>query len=172
MESDRKLMDRLNGLGNFIISRRNVGYLFIFPALLDLFIFVAIPLIAAFYIALTDLDLFLQAPNFIGVDNFKQSIQDERVWNAFKNTAVYVGANVPIQLGLALVMAFFLSKPTRFNKFCRTIFYVPVLCSFTAIAILFQLLLNSTVGYIPYMMSWFTGSVDSLLSSPRWRCRW
>ena len=168
MGKNGSLMKQFKTWGNTITNRKNVGYLFIFPALLDLFIFVAIPLIAAFYIALTDLDIFLQSPNFVGQSNFTQSFQDERVWNAFKNTAVYVGVNVPLQLGLALILAFLLSKPTRFNKLCRTVFYVPVLCSFTAIAILFQLLLNSTVGYIPYMISWFTGTVESLLSSPRW----
>lgn len=148
-------------------DRKHVGYLFIFPALLDLFIFVAVPLVIAFYIALTDLDIFLQNPEFIGFSNFVRSFKDERVLNAFKNTLIYVGLNVPIQISLALILAFLLSKPTWFNKMCRTVFYVPVLCSFTAIGILFQLLLNSTVGYIPYMISWFTGSVDALLKDVR-----
>lgn len=158
---------QLGRIWSGMTDRKHVGYLFIFPALLDLFIFVAIPLVIAFYIALTDLDIFLQNPEFIGFSNFVRSFKDERVLNAFKNTLIYVGLNVPIQLSLALILAFLLSKPTWFNKLCRTVFYVPVLCSFTAIGILFQLLLNSTVGYIPYMISWFTGSVDALLKDVR-----
>lgn len=151
-----------------ITDRKHVGYLFILPEMLDLFIFLVIPLVMAFYIALTDLDIFLQSPQFIGMRNFLQSFHDNRVSNAFKNTLVYVGLNVPIQLGLALILAFLLYRPNWFNKMCRTVFYIPVLCSFTAIGILFQLLLNSTVGYFPYLLSLFTGKVDSLLTDARW----
>ena len=65
----------------------------------------------------------------------------------------YVVISVPIQLIVALVLAYWLYKPTKFNKLCRSVFYVPVLCSFTAIGILFNLILNSTVGYIPYLIN-------------------
>lgn len=72
--------------------------------------------------------------------------------------------SVPIQLIVALVLAYWLYKPTRFNKMCRSVFYVPVLCSFTAIGILFNLILNSTVGYIPYLISLVYGEPIALLS--------
>lgn len=144
-----------------------VGYLFIFPAIFILFVFTIVPLIFSFFISVTDLDIFLAWPDFIGFDNFKRTLEDERVWNAFKNTFYYTIISVPVQLIVALVLAYWLYKPTRFNKLCRSVFYIPVLCSFTAIGILFSLLLNSTVGYIPYLIGLVTGEPIALLSDVR-----
>lgn len=144
-----------------------VGYLFIFPAIFILFVFTIIPLIVSFVISVTDLDIFLAAPEFVGLENFSRSLRDERVWNAFKNTFLYTAVSVPVQLVVALILAYWLYKPTGFNKLCRSIFYIPVLCSFTAIGILFSLLLNSTVGYLPYLISKFTGEPIALFSDVR-----
>ena len=104
----------------------------------------------------------------IGLDNFKRTLSDARCpRNAFKNTFYYVIISVPVQLLVALILAYWLYKPTFFNKLCRSVFYVPVLCSFTAIGILFGLMLNSTVGYIPYVISKFTGEPIALFSDER-----
>lgn len=79
-------------------EKDRVGYLFIFPAVLVLFVFTIIPLVISFIISLTNLDIFLAWPQFVGLDNFKRTLGDERVWNAFKNTFYYVVISVPIQL--------------------------------------------------------------------------
>lgn len=144
-----------------------VGYLFIFPGVFTLFVFTIIPLIVSFVISFTDLNIFLAWPKMIGFDNFTRSFADARVWNAFKNTFWYVVISVPVQLLVALVLAYWLYKPTVFNKMCRAIFYVPVLCSFTAIGILFSLIMNSTVGYIPYLISKVIGEPIALFSDER-----
>ena len=148
-------------------NKDRVGYLFILPGVSVLFIFTIIPLLVSFIISLTNLDIFLAWPDMIGLDNFKRTLSDARVWNAFKNTFYYVIVSVPVQLLVALILAYWLYKPTFFNKLCRSVFYVPVLCSFTAIGILFGLMLNSTVGYIPYVISKFTGEPIALFSDER-----
>ena len=149
-------------------SKNRVGYLFILPGTLILFVFTIIPLIVSFVISLTDLDIFLAAPNFVGLSNFVRSFADERVLNAFKNTFVYVVVSVPVQLVVALIFAYWLYRPHWFNSLTRSVFYVPVLCSFTSIGILFSLLLNSTVGYLPYLISKFTGEPIALLAEVKY----
>lgn len=149
-------------------GKDRVGYLFIFPGMLILFVFTIIPLVISFIISLTNLDIFLAWPNMVGLENFKRTMADERVLNAFKNTFYYVVLSVPIQLVAALVLAYWLYKPTVFNKLCRSAFYVPVLCSFTAIGILFNLMLNSTVGYIPFLISKVSGEPVALLAEEKY----
>ena len=148
-------------------GKDRVGYLFVFPAILFLFVFTIIPLLVSFVMSLTNLNIFLEWPKMIGLDNFKKTLGDARVWNAFRNTFYYVALSVPTQLIIALVLAYWLYKPTRFNKLCRSVFYVPVLCSFTAIGILFSLMLNQTVGYIPFLISRITGEPPALLADER-----
>ena len=89
-------------------GKDRVGYLFIFPAILVLFVFTIIPLVISFIISLTNLDIFLALPDFVGLENFKRTLGDERVWNAFKNTFYYVVISVPIQLIIALVLAYWI----------------------------------------------------------------
>ena len=86
----------------------------------------------------------------IGLDNFKRTLSDARVWNAFKNTFYYVIISVPVQLLVALILAYWLYKPTFFNKLCRSVFYVPVLCSFTAIGI--QMCIRDRDVVVPQLM--------------------
>ncbi len=148
-------------------DKDRVGYLFILPSCLVIFLFILIPLLTSFAISTTDLSIFLKLPEFVGFSNFSRALADARVWNALKNTLIYVAYFIPIQMLLALLLAAWLNHPTWFNKFSRSVIYVPVLCSFTAIGILFNLILNSTVGYIPYVISRFTGVPIALLSDVR-----
>ncbi len=154
------------GKGHWL-DKDHVGYLFIFPSCLILFIFTIVPLLFSFIFSLTDLNIFLGVPNFVKLDNFKESFTDFRAWNSLTNTFIYVLATVPIHMALALALAFLLYRPTRFNKLCRSVFYIPVLCSFTSIGILFNLLLNSTVGYIPYIIKLLTGETIAVFSDVR-----
>lgn len=166
-EKDRKGMPMKKGLSKWT-GKDRVGYLFIFPGMFILFVFTIIPLVVSFIISLTNLDIFLAWPDMVGLENFKRTMTDERVLNAFKNTFYYVVISVPVQLIAALVLAYWLYKPTIFNKLCRSVFYVPVLCSFTAIGILFNLMLNSTVGYIPFLISKVTGEPVALLAEEKY----
>ena len=133
---------RINLWGRFRrywLGKKRIGYLFIFPSVFILFVFTIIPLISSFFISFTNLDIFLGQPDFTGIENFVRSITDERVINAFKNTFIYVVISIPIQMILALVLAYWLSGESKFCKLCRSVYYIPVLCSFTAIGILFSL---------------------------------
>ncbi len=91
-------------------GKDRVGYLFVFPAILFLFVFTIIPLLVSFVISLTNLNIFLEWPKMIGLDNFKKTLGDARVWNAFRNTFYYVALSVPTQLIIALVLAYWLYK--------------------------------------------------------------
>ena len=151
-----------------LFDKDHVGYFFILPSLLIIFIFTIMPLFEAFGIAATDMNIFMSKWNFTGMENFVRSFQDERLLNSFKNTAVFVLFNVPVQIAISLVLAFWLYQSTWFGKFCRSVYYIPVLCSSTAVGIIFNLMLNSTVGYIPYIISKFTGEPIALLAEEKY----
>lgn len=151
-----------------LFDKDHVGYFFILPSLLIIFIFTIVPLFEAFGIAATDMNIFMSKWNFTGMENFVRSFQDERLLNSFKNTAVFVLFNVPVQIAISLVLAFWLYQSTWFGKFCRSVYYIPVLCSSTAVGIIFNLMLNSTVGYIPYIISKFTGEPIALLAEEKY----
>ena len=59
-----------------LLDKDHVGYLFILPSCLIIFIFTIIPLLASFVISLTDMDIFLGQPDFLGLENFVRSFGD------------------------------------------------------------------------------------------------
>ncbi|WP_455616131.1 carbohydrate ABC transporter permease [Eisenbergiella sp.] len=134
----------------------HAAYLFIAPAIIIIFMFVIVPLISSFIISLTDMDIFMRNINFIGFDNFKKSFAEERVVNAFVNTFKYVVLSVPIQVGLSLVLAFWLFRSDGFSKVMRSIYFIPVICSFASLGIMFKMFFGSAVGYFPYLVSLIT----------------
>ena len=115
-----------------------------------------VPLISSFVISLTNMDIFMRDIKFIGFENFKKSFEEERVWNAFKNTFKYVILSVPIQIGLSLILAFWLFRSDRFSKLMRSIYFIPVICSFASLGIMFKMFFGSAVGYFPYVVSLIT----------------
>lgn len=136
----------------------HAAYLFIAPAILIITLFVVVPLISSFIISLTDMDIFMKDIKFIGFDNFLKSFREERVWNAFLNTFKYVLISVPIQMILSLILAFWLFRSDVFSRMMRSIYFIPVICSFSSLGIMFKMFFGSAVGWFPYIVSLITKS--------------
>ena len=69
--------------------------LFLAPTLIGLALLSAGPILASFGISLTKWDL-LTPPQFVGLDNFTNLLNDERFTVSLRNTAFYVLLSVPI----------------------------------------------------------------------------
>ena len=111
------------------------AYLFLLPSLIILTVFVFIPLIGAVVISLTDIDIYMQGFSFVGISNYIKAFHDNRVWNATFNTFFFAVLEVPLQVFLALVILMLMQKNTKFDKCLRSVFYLPYVCSMTAISI-------------------------------------
>jgi len=140
-------------LQNYWNKPNHAAYIFLLPSILVLFSFVIIPLIGTFIISLLDMNIFLTNIKFVGLDNFRKFFQDARAINAMKNTLYFTLLETPTQVIFGLIMAVLLSKTTRFNKFSRSIFFIPVVCSMTSIGIIFSMLLDPNIGAIPYFFN-------------------
>ena len=120
------------------------GYVFLFPRLVGLFVFTLGPILASLYLSLTDYSL-IQAPNFLGLDNYERMLTDDRLHQSLKVTLIYVGVGVPLQLALALGVAVLLNKGMRGLAFYRSVFYLPsMLGSSVAIALLWRQIFGTT----------------------------
>ncbi|WBQ06190.1 carbohydrate ABC transporter permease [Kribbella sp. CA-293567] len=121
------------------MKKDNVAaYLFLAPWLTGLFVITVGPMLASLYLAFTDYNL-IQAPEWIGFENFTRMLSDERLHNSLRVTFTYVLVSVPLQLALALLLAVVLDRGVRGMAFYRSIFYLPsLLGSSVAIAILWK----------------------------------
>jgi multiple sugar transport system permease protein len=130
--------DRGGRVGKVHKKDNLAAYLFLTPWLLGLFLITVGPMLASLYLAFTDYNL-IQAPQWIGLDNFTRMLSDQRLHNSLRVTFTYVLVSVPLQLAVALLLAVVLDRGVRGMAFYRSIFYLPsLLGSSVAIAILWK----------------------------------
>jgi multiple sugar transport system permease protein len=119
------------------------GYLFILPSLLGFLIFVFLAVGASFGISF--LDWGLTGPKgFVGLSNYREMLRDPVLWKTFRNTLFYIVTIVPLQLALGLFMAMLLNQAIRGKELFRLIYFLPVVTTIVAGAIVFRLLLGKT----------------------------
>ena len=131
----------------------HAAYLFLLPSLILLVVFAVIPLISSLVISVMNMNIFFTGTSFAGVKNFLEAFADDRFWNALKNTVVFVVFEVPFQIVLGLLAANMLTKAGWFNRFARSVIFLPVICSMAAIGIVWSILLDGNIGFIPYLLS-------------------
>lgn len=128
------------------------AYLFILPSMVVLSVFVFIPLIASFVISITDMNIFMKDVRFVGIANFTRLFVDKRVTNATFNSLYFTILEVPLQIGLALFLTVCLAKNNKYSKLLRSVYYLPFVCSMTAIGIVWSMLLDPNMGLIAYWL--------------------
>lgn len=144
------------------------AYWFILPSLTILVVFVFIPLLGAIAVSLMNIDIYMQDITFAGFDNYRKIFADERVGNATINTFYFALLEVPLQILLAIILLMFMLKNTRFHKLLRTVFYLPYVCSMTAVSIMWSMLLNTHYGMLPYLLGKIGITVPNLLTDTRY----
>jgi len=114
------------------------GYLFLLPWLTGLVVITIGPMIASLYLSFTNYSL-IQAPKWIGLDNYVRMLGDDRLHNSLKVTFIYVFVSTPLQLIVALGIALLLNEGMKGLPFYRSVFYLPsMLGGSVAIAVLWR----------------------------------
>jgi len=133
--------------------RALTGWGFALPFVLLFLVFSALPVIASLVMSLTDIrSTDLRRPlgvNFVGLDNYLKVFSDDLFLRSALNTVVVVLVGVPLTLLLALAAANALNSGLiRFRSLFRVGFYLPVVTSIVAIAVVWRFLLDPEVGLV------------------------
>lgn len=128
------------------------AYVFLAPSLVLLTLFSVVPLVMAFVLSVFDVNMTMSKFSFVGLGNFIEAFADKRFLNSLKVTAVLTLIELPVQVFVTMIIAAFLSPNTLRNKFCRAVYFLPVICSATAIGIMWKMILNSNIGFISYLI--------------------
>lgn len=146
----------LKKIKKFCYRQDKAAYVFLTPSLILLFLFAFVPLVCSIIISVMNLDIFFSDVQFAGLKNYLEAFLDERFWNALKNTVVFAVIEVPVQIILGLLVANAVASTSFFSKAARSIFFIPVVCSMAAIGVVWSLLLDGTIGMVPYFCKeWF-----------------
>jgi len=121
--------------------------LFVLPSLAGMLLFVIGPIAASAVLTLYDWDL-LTDPEFSGLDNLRRLAADDEVWAALRHTLTFIAGYVPSVMVLALLLALALNAKLRGLALLRTAFFLPVVSSWVAVALLWKWLFNPRYGLV------------------------
>ena len=118
----------------------------VLPALIGFVAFYALPTLRAVEISLTDWNL-LKPAHFVGLDNYRQMLQDGKFWNGLKLSAYYVMLNIPTQMVLGLFLAVAMDRLTR-SLFVKSMVLLPYLLSNVLVAMIWLWMLDPMMGLV------------------------
>ncbi|MFE6735083.1 carbohydrate ABC transporter permease [Microbacterium sp. NPDC057650] len=139
---------------------------FIAAPVLGFLIFVGYPLVFAVYASFTKWT-GLSEPVFNGLDNYVDMMNDPYFWKAMGNT-VFMMIGIPIGLVISLLLALALNRRMRGTTFFRTVYYVPVISSLAAVAILWQWAYNGDFGLVNQVLAIFGIDGPNWLQDAAW----
>jgi multiple sugar transport system permease protein len=137
------------------------------PAILVFGTFVVLPILWAIYLAFHKVRLLGGIDyRFIGGRNFSNLINDDRVWIALKNTALYVAMVVPAQTILALILAVTLNSGIRGQNWWRILYFLPTVTSSAVLTLIFMWIYNSN-GLLNDLLAWLRLPTYNWLGDPK-----
>jgi len=140
---------------------------FILPAFTGLVLFTIIPIISSFVLTLFRWDLISEI-QFAGLSNFRKLILDEKFWNALKHTVSFVIGYIPFVMVTGLFVALLMNGKIKGKGAFRTAFFIPVVSSWIAVALLWTWLFNPKFGLINYILALIGIAGPAWLYDPNW----
>ena len=134
-------------------SRREARafYLFISPWVFGFVVFSLGPIIAAVYFSLTNLQILNirnGLPNFIGLANYQQLLNDRTFWLSLRATAIFTFGGLAINTVVAILLAQLLNQRIPGLRFFRTIYYMPTVIAGVAAGFIWLFMLRTSDGLI------------------------
>ncbi len=126
-------------------------WLFLAPTLIGLTFGTLGPVLAAIGISFTKWDV-LTPPVFTGLGNYIQLVSDPTFKKSILNTFYYVLGTVPAATVLALMLALLLNQKLRGVTFYRTAYFLPVVSSTVAVALVWSWIYSKDFGLLNFIL--------------------
>ena len=130
-------------------------------------VFLVVPLLQGFKSSMYKFSMGFPT-EFVGLRNYKFILSNPRFYHALRVTLLYTLGHGVLHLGVALVVALILNLKLKGRSIFRTIYFLPVICSFVVSALFWRLLLDEHLGLINKMLRGIGLSARPWLESPFW----
>lgn len=146
------------------------AYLFVAPALILIGVFHVLPGIAAFGMSLTRWGVIYE--RFAGLENYAAILDPTgsrfgEFVNALGVTAWYVLMTVPVEMAVALLLAFVLYQGTVGRGAYRVVYFMPYVTSVVAAATIFEWIFDANFGFLNYVLGAVGVGPQAWLREPR-----
>jgi multiple sugar transport system permease protein len=140
---------------------------YLLPATLVLLIFHILPVIYSFLLSVHRGTLKHPIQHFIGAQNYLDLLEDSGFWEAMINTVFFALGSVPLGMFFALLVALLLNQKIKGLGIYRTVYYLPVITSIAAVALVWNWLFDVKFGLFNQLLKSFGMSPSQWLLEPR-----
>jgi xylobiose transport system permease protein len=135
------------------------------PGLLFFLLFAVVPMAGVVYLSLTSWD-GLSSPQFTGLDNWSRFVGDGQMWQSTLITAVLLIGNIAVQAPISILLGVWSAGHQRNRAVLSAVFFLPLLLSTAATAIMWRQLLDPNFG-VPSKLGWLLGGTTDLLGTQK-----
>ena len=162
------LIGRTSGM---LRLRTKHAYMFVAPSLFFLLFFIIGPVLFSLYLSFHHWNIVEPSKPWVGLANFKALLHDRLFLRSLLNAGFY-SLYVPISMAISLAVAVMMNQRIRGIAILRTLYFLPSICSFVAIAMVWKWIYNPQFGLANYMLgkiglgpfSWLTSTSTAMPS--------
>ena len=153
---------------NININDRRYGYLLAAPTVLIVLLIILFPITFALISSFFDYTLINKSfNNFIGLDNYVNSINDEQLFNSISVTIFFVILVVLFEFLLGFFIALLLNSIDRFKSVYYFILLLPLLINPIVVGLIWRMFLHPQLGILNYLLSLISINPVNWLGDPK-----
>ena len=154
------------------MKKKLYPYLLVGPALAFMMCFVVYPMFYLGYISLTNWNLINPNKKFVGLANYKDLLGREEFYETLWNTCTYTFWTVLLIMTVALLLAVWFNKNTKFDIFGQMAIFTPHIVALVSVAMVWLWLMDPDAGLLNYILGifgippceWLQSSDTSMMS--------
>lgn len=146
-------------------------WVFLFPALFALGLYLAYPVFETLRLSLTDRD---QGGAFVGLANYRQMMGEPKFWEAMRNNMMWLIVVPALSTVFGLIIAQ-LTDRLRWGNIAKSLIFMPMAISFVGASVIWKLVYDARpegseqIGVLNALYIWFGGTEpQQWLSMPFW----
>ncbi len=148
------------------INRANMvrPWLFLFPAMFALTLYLAYPVFETLRLSLTDRDL---GGAFVGFENYRKMMNESKFWEAVRNNMLWLIVVPAASTGFGLLVAQ-LTDRISWGNFAKSLIFMPMAISFVGASVIFKLIYDTRpadqnqIGVMNAVWLAFDGGIGSV----------
>lgn len=153
--------------------RPSAAFWLVLPAMFLMGFFFVLPIVASLLLSFTDFDLYALARwdhlRLIGFENYRHLLTDPLFFRALTNTFYFVALGAPLSISASLFFALLINQRRVSGQgFFRTVFFLPVVTTLVAVAVVWRYLYHPRSGLLNYVLSFLGVEPIDWLGDPDW----
>jgi sn-glycerol 3-phosphate transport system permease protein len=147
-------------------SNAVTGWLLLLPAMALLALFTHWPAAATFVDSLWSTPRGRRRSVFIGLDNYRQMLDDPVFWQSLVNNLWFALGTIPVSMALALLMAVWVNDRIAGRAAVRMAYFTPTVLPMIAVANIWLFFYTPQYGLLEQVRGLFGGASHNWLGTP------